>query len=485
MQVFPYNRVPDGSTVLATNLFTNPNLVGDGTWAEVRRNLVTNPSFEVDTAGWTPSVGGIMTRTTLQWHVGAASLQIAATASAQSAVIGNITVSPSITYTASAWMKGEVGKNFIVSLVERTSAGAYVGETASSSVTTTGDWQRIVASRTLSGTGGRVEVVVRNSFAGAHTYYVDAVQLEVGSTATPYFDGSSPQGSIDHDMRQRWLGTANASESVMEIERVAGLTATNCIAGVSSEAGKPAVRQIPTTTSNNSFFELPIPAAARALGTLIGDLHVGEALTGSLNAIALRLRTIAPDMTDGPTPNLPGTYPLRHEFSVTSTNRALFMHGGSLGSGDVWWTDIGLFAGVYEGPAFSGDTPDDGDIFHEWSGVANSSTSKRSLRNFLPVASDMTPHTIVEVDGLAVGVAFITLWRDDGARWSEVRGAVMAPVAGSWAGVDWECGFNRVTAYRVEQFDSAGLSLGFLPAVTVTLTSQETWVQNVMAPKGG
>jgi hypothetical protein len=37
----------------------------------------------------------------------------------------------------------------------------------------------------------------------------------------------------------------------------------------------------------------------------------------------------------------------------------------------------------------------------------------------------------------------------------------------------------------VEQFDSAGLSLGFLPAVTVTLTSQETWVQNVMAPRGG
>ena len=104
---------------------------------------------------------------------------------------------------------------------------------------------------------------------------------------------------------------------------------------------------------------------------------------------------------------------------------------------------------------------------------------------FLPVTPGTTPHTIIEVDGLAVGVSFITVWRDDGARWQEVRGALMAPVAGSWAGVDWECGFNRATAYRVEQFDAAGLSLGFLPAVTVTLTSQETWVHNVMAPRAG
>ena len=104
---------------------------------------------------------------------------------------------------------------------------------------------------------------------------------------------------------------------------------------------------------------------------------------------------------------------------------------------------------------------------------------------FLPVTPGTTPHTIIEVDGLAVGVSFITVWRDDGSRWQEVRGALMAPVAGSWAGVDWECGFNRATAYRVERFDAAGLSLGFLPAVTVTLTSQETWVQNVMAPRAG
>lgn len=104
---------------------------------------------------------------------------------------------------------------------------------------------------------------------------------------------------------------------------------------------------------------------------------------------------------------------------------------------------------------------------------------------FLPVAPGTTPHTVIEVNGLDAGVATITVWRDDGPRWVEVSGAVEVPVAGSWSGVDWECGFNRVTAYRVEQFDSAGLSLGFLPAVSVTLSVAETWVQNVLAPRDG
>lgn len=104
---------------------------------------------------------------------------------------------------------------------------------------------------------------------------------------------------------------------------------------------------------------------------------------------------------------------------------------------------------------------------------------------FLPVAPGTVPHTVIEVDGLAAGVAAVTLWRDDGSRWSEVRGAVMVPVAGSWAGVDWECGFNRETAYRVEQFDSGGLSLGFLPPATVTVNSEWTWVHNVLSPRDG
>lgn len=102
---------------------------------------------------------------------------------------------------------------------------------------------------------------------------------------------------------------------------------------------------------------------------------------------------------------------------------------------------------------------------------------------YLPVEPDAVPHTVIEIDDLDPGVDSITVWRDDGHDWSKVRGAVNATVVGAWSGVDWECGFNRATAYRVEMFDTDGASLGFLPQTTVELGSEFTWVHNHLDPR--
>lgn len=104
---------------------------------------------------------------------------------------------------------------------------------------------------------------------------------------------------------------------------------------------------------------------------------------------------------------------------------------------------------------------------------------------FLPVEPGAVPHTVIEVDDLDPGVSFITLWRDDGTSWVRVRGAVMAAVVGAWSGVDWECGFNRETAYRVELHDSAGTSMGFGDQATVTVASEWTWIHSHLAPRDG
>lgn len=104
---------------------------------------------------------------------------------------------------------------------------------------------------------------------------------------------------------------------------------------------------------------------------------------------------------------------------------------------------------------------------------------------FLPVEPGTVPHTVIEVDDLDPGVSFITLWRDDGTSWVRVRGAVLAPVVGAWSGVDWECGFNRVTAYRVELHDAAGTSLGYGDQATVTVDSEWTWIHSHLAPRDG
>lgn len=537
------------------NLFTNPNLIGDGTWAEVRRNLIANPSFEVNTSGWSIITGSTLTRVTTDFQSGAACGQIVGGPGVVTgAFVSAITTTPSTTYTASAWVRVPLGLSVRLDLIERYSS-TEVGRTTST-VAATGAWQRVSVTRAFGATGTIARPSIQIPDLGANTLLLDSVQLEVGSIATPYFDGSSPQGSIDPDMRQRWLGTAKASESVMEIERVRGLIGINVIPGVSTRNGKPAVRSIPTGDTNSYFEVSPSALPATGTATIMGTRHLDAPLTGALdqNRAGRVLRVYPLAISSPQSPNTAGIHPVRHVFTTDGT-RSLFGHGGTLGSGDVWWTDIGLFAGDYDGPAFTGDeepstdgfyawagtpnesksiwyaanvdtsteagetlrveatgkaamlpgywdqltvvagdydgpvfdgdTAEDGEIFHDWVGAVNASESTRNLRKYLPVAPGTTPHTVIEVDDLDPGVESITVWRDDGGRWVEVSGAVEVPVAGSWSGVDWECGFNRVTAYRVEQFDSAGLSLGFLPAVSVMLSVAETWVQNVLAPRDG
>jgi len=366
------------------NLFTNPRLVGDGTWAEVRRNLITNPSFEVNTAGWATS-DSTATVDTSTFYSGESSAKVVTSLFQGRIVLDFTNVVASNTYTLSAWVKGESGKKIQAQILEYDSSNTLVG-TASETpeITVSGEWQRITLSRTFGASGVKTRATIRNRTAGAHTFYVDAVQLEVGSVATPYFDGSSPQGSVDPDMRQRWLGAENASESVMEIERVRGLTATNCVAGVSTKGGKPAVRQTPTSAStNDSFIALSGVFASNpslaGLGTLVGSVNLDAPLTGSLRGSRLSLY-VAPPVHQEQAQNTAGAHNLRNVFSgLTGSPFARLSHGGSLGSGDVWWTDIGLFAGSYDGPAFNGSS---GPISigpqlatTEWDGATDNSTS--------------------------------------------------------------------------------------------------------------
>ena len=369
------------NTEVARNLFTNPNLVGDGTWAEVRRNLVANPSFEVNLVGWNTNATSI-TRVTAAKHSGSASLQVICASVSQIAQSVSATVTPSQTYIASAWVKGEAGKSLAIRLVERDNYDSLIEASQSLDIFCTGEWQRVSISRLFSVSGVRARVELMNRTAGAHTFYVDAVQLEVGSVATPYFDGSSPQGSIDPDMRQRWIGTPNASESVLEIERVAGLTATNCIAGVSTRDGKPAVRLIPTGT-NASYAEFPIPVAARGGGVALGISHLDAPLTGSLftERVGAILSYTPTSLTSAF--NSTGSSVKRLVYgALTSGYGVRFNHGGSLGSGDVWWTDIGLFAGVYEGDWFSGDESPDPDLTASWAGTPDNSESILTAKTF-------------------------------------------------------------------------------------------------------
>jgi hypothetical protein len=123
-----------------------------------------------------------------------------------------MTVDASTAYTASAWVRGESGKQLAISLSEYDSSDALIGTTTSSSVNATGSWQQINISRAFGSTGVQAKVSILNKTAGQHAIYADAVILAQSSYSGIYFDGSfTDAGGSEF----AWTGTANASSSTL------------------------------------------------------------------------------------------------------------------------------------------------------------------------------------------------------------------------------------------------------------------------------
>lgn len=74
----------------------------------------------------------------------------------------------------------------------------------------------------------------------------------------------------------------------------------------------------------------------------------------------------------------------------------------------------------------------------------------------------------------------LTMYRFSENRTWKVRGGV--EVAPGVAAQDFEVPFGVVAAYRAEQFDSSGDSLGFTDTSTITLDVSGTWVHNPLEP---
>lgn len=93
------------------------------------------------------------------------------------------------------------------------------------------------------------------------------------------------------------------------------------------------------------------------------------------------------------------------------------------------------------------------------------------------------PKVEVLVTDLDAGIASVTAYRLANGFDLEVRGIIRAAVssAGSW--IDFEVPAQQAT-YRVEFFDSDGMSLGLSESVTVTLGYADCWMQNPLAPDG-
>lgn len=193
--------------------------------APSRRNRCTNPSGEVNTAGWLAGANTTVARTT----VGAAPTGVAAirlTATAAGAVNTAVPVALplpdgapmiSLALRLSAQPSGAL----TVTVTWRDSAGATLGTTTATLASAAlapyvGRWDRTPVLAVPAWTGGAggaaassgtMALAVAGMAAGG-TADLDAVLIEGATTAgTTYFDGTSPYAA--------WVGTAHASASTI------------------------------------------------------------------------------------------------------------------------------------------------------------------------------------------------------------------------------------------------------------------------------
>jgi hypothetical protein len=168
------------------------------------RNLIPSPSFElVGFPGWAQNAAtGSYARVTGGRYGQYAAQQTNPGTNADEGLRTNsILVSPSKTYTAGIWLKGNVGGEQVRLVIrERDTADAAVGVTTSN-LTLTTNWTYYTATRAFGATGTKVRLGVEARVTAAMAFQADGAIITEGSTAT-YFDGDMPShvwGDLAHN----------------------------------------------------------------------------------------------------------------------------------------------------------------------------------------------------------------------------------------------------------------------------------------------
>lgn len=160
-----------GLTLLGVNTSTTPN-------------LITNPSFEVNTTGWSGLGSGAIARVTTEQYHDDASLELTADASNEGAQF-LYTFTAAQSYTLSLYLKAGTSSITDVQIGYTNNGGTVVNCLSGQIVVTTG-WTRYTCTFTPSGTMTGSNIFVRRSTGNANKLYIDSVQLQTGAVATAF-----------------------------------------------------------------------------------------------------------------------------------------------------------------------------------------------------------------------------------------------------------------------------------------------------------
>lgn len=188
----------------------------DDVWSVIvpiaRTNLITNPSFETNTTGYTAGAG-TMSRSTEQQYHGTYSLKYVPSAAAFDSLFTTVDLTASTVYAVSCKFRGAA--NVPYQLLLTTTGAATLTQY---DFLGTGRWQWIWMFWNETSTATRRIYVRKNNSTSTAAWYIDGVQAEACETGnyfvTTYIDGDQ-QGLIPNQVPAPyfWNGTPHASTS--------------------------------------------------------------------------------------------------------------------------------------------------------------------------------------------------------------------------------------------------------------------------------
>lgn len=402
-------QIPAQEELIAgTNRITNPSMEATSGTVEVRRNIALNPgprtadltrwSFgaatgEVVTGSWvsTPGDGpegrtGFARRTVTTAKTGGTGGPFYRAVSGDfSGVAGDVR-------TLSIWARFSHATEVVLNAdVRLGTVGA--GGTVSNPVQVAANvWTRLSMTVTALGPYDGSQLWVRTTATApvipvGGTYDIADVLIEDSSSLGQYFDGTF---SPDSDLTPVWTGTAIASASVltgMGVTSMPGNTARFFFSSTKwTASGLRALRVIPGglyVSPGGDAGALRNGMVGGKTYTILATCRLDAPQTGTLDSLSRSISVYTQIGSAGyvrtssaPAPNVAGTHQVRLTFSVpsgaTEAFFRLFSGGVGGGGGDLWWDNVMLIEGNYNGKYFDGSFP-----YASWAGTPNASTSSR------------------------------------------------------------------------------------------------------------
>ncbi len=304
------------------------------TFGATTTNYIANPGFEVNTSGWAASgTGATIARVTTNKYMGLASLKIDSYGSGagQGASTTAFVMSPAAgTYVLSFYARTDISSSSFSTLMAGYSTSTQFSAcTLNSNTVSNLGWRRYNCSFTVS--GPITQIFIGQSDANPNrTFYIDSIQLQLGSAPTPYAIGNIQlRGVITSPVSLQSLSNSVTAFQIQDQTGVSNLfiadTLNNAI-------------DIGTSTGTSV---LNIQGAA---GTSNSLLNISSSTGASMFYIAATGRIGISSSTPAATLSLQGTSGTNALYIASSTGTGLMViqQNGNVGIGSS--TPTGLLS---------------------------------------------------------------------------------------------------------------------------------------------